>query len=475
MKYHSWHEPVLARRNWRSRRYRRRGVALVYMALGLTAFIACAALAVDIGSLYRRRSEAQKAADAAALAGAYQFATFQATSGNPAYAHSMAQYYARINGYRDDLGQATVITTYPVPGRATNNFRVRVMREEPLFFAQIFRLRTRPVSASATALYTTLAPMSITGGGQYGQPNGPTSLSMFGPDGFYNNGDYISVRTLANGAANPDYTGRGYDFAVNIPSGFGTTDFEIFDPDCYNAGGVADALANVRVDELRTPDGGAGDSGDATTTRYRLYYDNGTPDNYSDDVLVNLTSGGTADKSYGNTSSTDMQWADVFRFNRNNYGAGNFRLNATSTAGSSENGFNLRVNKANQTFNANNGTSISATGHLPMNFNQGGNATITLGFVPTQAAGGTLEIRKFDTDVGAQTVVYRCDSLPGMTFNGVLSGQGAFTTDTITLPANYTGGNWTATYTAGAQDTSVWEMSYNNSGPGRPGRIKLVQ
>jgi hypothetical protein len=451
-----------------NRRGRRQGVAIVYFALGIVVFIGAAALAVDMGNLYHRKAAAQEAADAAALAGAYQFAHFLATSGSPNYAHQMAKYYARLNGYRDDLGQATVTTVYPVPGKSANYFQVRVSREEPLFFAQIFRLRTATVSAKATAIYTTLAPMSITGGGTYGQPDGPTSLSMFGPDGYYNNGDYISVKKLANGAANPDYSGNGYDFAVNIPSNFGNVAFEIFDPDCYNAGGVADAAAGVRVDELRKPDGSGGSLSNATTTRYDLYYDNNTPNNPYDDVLV-------GSQSYGNDSSTDMKWNSVFSFKRSNYGAGNFRLNATTTAGSSENGFNLRVNKQGQTFNANNGTSITATGHLPMNFNYGGTSTIELGYVPTEAAGGQLEIRKFDTDVGAQTVVYKCSSLPGMTFNGVLSGQGEFKTDYIQLPSNYTSGTWTATYTAGAQDTSVWDMAYSNGGLGQPGRIKLVE
>ena len=456
-----------------SRQGRRRGVALVYFALGITVFVGAAALAVDMSNLYARKAAAQRAADAAALAGAYQFAHFLASPGSPQYAKDMAQYYARQNGYRDDLGLAGVDPVYPVPGKTGNYFRVRVSRAEPLFFAQIFRMRTVNVSAQATAIYTTLAPMSITGGGAYGQPDGPTSLSMFGPDGYYNNGDYLSVKKLANGTTNPDYTGMGYDFAINIPRNFGKVAFEIFDPDCYNADNQANAAAGVRVDELRTPSGGAGTYANATTTLYSLYYDNNTPNNPTDDVLIDS-------QSFGNDLTTDMQWADVFDFKRNSYGAGNFRLNATTTAGSSENGFNLRVSKqgkngAPPVFDPDNGTSISATGHLPMNFNYGGYSNIVLGDVPTEAAGGQLEVRKFDTDVGSQSVIYTCSSLPGQSFPGVLSGNGEFTTDYITLPANYTAGTWTASYTAGAQDTSVWEMAYSNGIAGQPGRIRLVE
>lgn len=52
---------------------RQRGVTLILVALLLFVFIAIAALAVDIGLLYTARTSAQHAADAAALAGAYEF------------------------------------------------------------------------------------------------------------------------------------------------------------------------------------------------------------------------------------------------------------------------------------------------------------------------------------------------------------------------------------------------------------------
>ncbi len=324
--------------------------------------------------------------------------------------------------------------------------------------------------------------MSINGGGQYGGTNGPVNLSIYGPTAYYNNGDCYSPRNLPNGAANPlfvqqpDGYGQGYDFTVNIPSNFGNVAFEIFDPDCYNSGNSSGSnpyvKAGVSIDELRTgPSSSTGGSNGgirATVTRYNLYYDNNTPANPNDDVLV-------GSQSYGDTSTTDMKWNSVFNFSRASYGVGNFRLNTTTTYGSGENGFSLRVNKQGQTFSSTNGTSISAQGHLPMNFNTAGTVGIVLGDVPTEAAGGQLEITKFDTDVGSLSVVYTCSSLPGQTFQGVLSQDGTFKTDFITLPANYTQGTWTATYTAGANDTSVWDMSYSNSGPGRPGRIKLVE
>jgi hypothetical protein len=94
------------------------------------------------------------------------------------------------------------------------------------------------------------------------------------------------------------------------------------------------------------------------------------------------------------------------------------------------------------------------------------------------AAGKQLSIRKFDTDVGSLEVHYDYVAPDGSVsekFKGQLSTNGEFYTDTISLPLSYPGGKWRATYTAAANDTSVWEMSYEGGGPGKPGPIKLVQ
>jgi hypothetical protein len=59
-------------------------------------------------------------------------------------------------------------------------------------------------------------------------------------------------------------------------------------------------------------------------------------------------------------------------------------------------------------------------------------------------------------------------------FPGRLSNDGEFYTDTIAVEPSYPGGTWSATYLAGANDTSVWEMAYSG-GSGKPGPIKLVK
>lgn len=458
-------------RSWHRRTTRRRGSVLVYMGLGLIAFIGTASLSVDMGNLYGRKARAQIAADAAALAGAYELANFR-----DANADAAAINLARINGYDNTKAGVIVNTTYPVPGKP-KQYMVTVSRSEPLFFARIFGLRDRPVTGKATAEYETLAALSITGGGIYGQPDGPTNLSVFGPLARYDYGDFRSPQFLLDGSPNPDYTGEGYNFTINVPNSYTDTVLEIFDPDCYNAGGERFVEAGVRIDELRKPynadQSGAVDPSDITTTRYRLYWDptgRGNPDE-----LVPIPGG---DKSYGDDATTDMKWEPAFTFNRANYAGGKFLLNVTTTSGSSENAFNLRAKPSGVDFDPNNGTSITADGFVPMNFNGSGLATIEIGEVPQAAAGKQLSIRKFDTDVGSLKVEYSYVAPDGSVVQageGQLSTNGEFHTDTISLPVSYPGGKWRATYTAGANDTSVWEMSYAGGGPGKPGPIRLVQ
>src|SRR5688500_17023187 len=97
----------------------------------------------------------------------------------------------------------------------------------------------------------------------------------------------------------------------------------------------------------------------------------------------------------------------MFSLNRTSYPSGQFRLNVVTISGSSENGFNLRAGpRTDVEFKPDNGTSVTATGYVPMNFNGGGNTTITLGTVPQAAAGKPLTIKKFDTDIQSQRVDY---------------------------------------------------------------------
>lgn len=499
---------------------RRKGVVIIYVALALVVLMGAAGLSIDVSNLYLQRANAQRAADAAALAGALRLMV----GDDKDAADVRAQEIATKNGYDAD-NDATFVSVINPDGAHPSYYQVQVAKRAPVFFMAVFGSREKLVGAQATATYDVPVDLDINGGGEYGK-NGPVTLSMFGPYAQHQYGDSYSPLYLQNNKPNSMYESigqYGYDFKVAIPknyatvNGTDTVDLQIFDPDTYNGNGSADAVEGESMDEIRSPQGGnprkstvdgtANFNMNHTTTRYRLYDTKGT-DDPSDDTLI-------AEAVYGADPSTDMKWVtpDGFtfdikdprwasRFAASGSDAVDFRMNIKTINGSSENGFNLRagpplptikktrVNKGKTQyqykaagdnklrwhdnpppFDSGNGTNITATGRIPMNFNSSGTATIKLGHV---AKGATqVSINKFDTDVGAQSVLYHDTN--GNSWVGVLSGNDEWKKDVYDLDSGYPGGDWTATYRAGTGDTSVWEMSYQGPSLNRPGGVRLVK
>src|ERR1700726_3696026 len=62
--------PLFSRSRSSSQRHWERGITMVLVAMGMVALIAMAALSIDVVTLYVVREEAQRAADAGALAAA---------------------------------------------------------------------------------------------------------------------------------------------------------------------------------------------------------------------------------------------------------------------------------------------------------------------------------------------------------------------------------------------------------------------
>lgn len=489
---------------------RRQGAVIVYVTLALIVLMGAAGLSIDASNLYLQRNKAQRAADAAALAGALQLMKL---NGNDA-ADTAALAMASENGYDTKKG-ATVI---PQAQGVNAWYSVYVAKPAPVFFMAIFGWRYKTIGASATAIYSNAVNIDINGGGVYGA-NGPISLSVFGPDGKRANGDRYSTKYINNNnprGINPYYDPSGYDFNLSIPENYasvnGTSQIavQIFDPDCYNVNNAQNAQEGVSVDEMRGYNGENVNSSSKylTTTKYTLYDTKGTVSK-DDDVLV-------ATASYGGDSKSDMAWVTPTSFNFDiskvtlKDGVRDMRINVTSISGSSENGFNLRagpplksgnnlvdvrerivtVNGVKKTqykkmingveqgnwldtnpFNSKNGTNITATGRIPMNFNADGVATITLGYVP--AGSKQVVINKFDTDVGSNMSVTYNDGIS--TRIGRLSGNDEDMQDVYDLGNNYAGGLWTATYRAGLGDTSVWDMSTTGSSLKTPGGVYLVK
>jgi Putative Flp pilus-assembly TadE/G-like len=152
----------------KSRRNNEQGIIIVLVAVVMLGVVgAMAALSIDVVTIYTARSEAQLAADGAALAGARVLAnsgmTSDTTGGLTGFAETMAIAVANQVAQQNEVGgrnlvasNGEVVVTFPnsgSPSFVTNpQVTVQVKRTDlPTFFARIWGSRQVTVGASATA------------------------------------------------------------------------------------------------------------------------------------------------------------------------------------------------------------------------------------------------------------------------------------------------------------------------------------
>jgi hypothetical protein len=141
---------------------RQKGQTIALVAVSMVSFVAMGAIAIDLTSLYSARSETQRAADAAALAGAKAFVDSGVTTdpNNTTLqdlARTMAQGYATATASQNLIanGSAQVIAGYPIldftfPGNP--RITVKLQRTNlPLFFSRMWSGNFGTVSATAVA------------------------------------------------------------------------------------------------------------------------------------------------------------------------------------------------------------------------------------------------------------------------------------------------------------------------------------
>ena len=481
------HCPFLLRQNaqFRAPQFasRRKGFVALYVALGLSGFLGVTALVVDLGNLFTRRAQAQRAADAAALAGALEIPKGRSQ------AEAVAREYSRTNGYDDARSEVLSVTFLPAGSPSPSRIQVQVQRNEPLYFLPAFAAllgqsqSISKVGATAIAEVSTPEPqdLPITFGGEYGTSQGVANPSVFGPQAEYQHGDAYSPEFLQDGTTPNVGTAEepkgvdfpGYEYKLTIANDYqalnGTDEvqLEIFDPECYSPNYLEG------WDEIRNPNPGIPNPGPAaTTTRYTIIAPNGQ-------------TVGSVD--YADDPESNLLWTapPALKFKLSDYGGpGAYRVIVKAIQGSSENGFQFRSGRPHDGLRtrdeeaqwrqdyynngSGNGTSLTATGKVPMNFTSNGNVSISLGFVPEAARGGKVTINKFDTDVGFQDITYRIDAM-GTTSAGTKAENGQWgTPDVISVPDSYPSGgsNWSVSYTAGPGDTSVWSMNWSSTTPG---------
>lgn len=122
-----------------------KGAVLVLVALSMTVLIGFTALVTDVGIMYFNRTDMQKAADAAALAGA------QRLPSNPSTATSDAGSYALLNGVTN-IDNISVVTE-----DGNREITVTVNRDVNLLFARILGHNTSQIGVTATARLETVS------------------------------------------------------------------------------------------------------------------------------------------------------------------------------------------------------------------------------------------------------------------------------------------------------------------------------
>lgn len=127
-----------------------RGSAIVFVAVTLPALLGFLALGIDLGMLFVARTDAQRAADAAALAGASAFID-NSSADAVAPAQERAMEYARRNTFRNGPIDSSEITVTVIP--ESSKVGVLVRRDSVhTWFGWMFGIRTVPISAYAAAV-----------------------------------------------------------------------------------------------------------------------------------------------------------------------------------------------------------------------------------------------------------------------------------------------------------------------------------
>ena len=137
------------------RRHRRaqeeEGYTIIIVALLLFVFLGFCALAVDVGIADSARTSAQRAADAAALAGAFTFVT-SPNDPQPATAKDRAKVTAKQNKIMGTaVTDAEITITDAMVDIPNRRVTVTVTRSQTAFFARILGQSSITISATAIA------------------------------------------------------------------------------------------------------------------------------------------------------------------------------------------------------------------------------------------------------------------------------------------------------------------------------------
>ncbi|MGH7499559.1 MAG: pilus assembly protein TadG-related protein [Gemmatimonadales bacterium] len=202
----------------RRERSHRRGATLVLAVMAMITVGAVAAVAIDLGMLYKARSDAQRAAEAAALAGASAFVEFAAVDPEALdSADARARRFAVSNAILNvpvTAGEVQVVEV--VPG--SQKVRVVVGRAQVgTWFARMLGVTSIPVNARAAAVAVAagggscVKPIAVPDTWREGtQDTNGNQLEENGEDWSYSPGQDIYD------PGNPDVPAAGTGYGSNV-------------------------------------------------------------------------------------------------------------------------------------------------------------------------------------------------------------------------------------------------------------------
>jgi Flp pilus assembly protein TadG len=314
------------------------GQTIIIIGLLVTVLLGFMGLVADVGWLQIGIVRAQRAADAAALAGAPYL------PGNIAGAITAARNEAIKNGFDGACGSpnfnatsgactnAATNTTVTV-GQDANNpnlLNVTIAAQVRTFMSKLFGVATFPTSRNARAEFILPVPMGspqnyygiyqLCVNGSTCSPVNDPSSNPIASQGFWGavityggnrqNGDLYSTHNNGAGVTNGYYDANGYQYIIDFPTGTTGGLVRIFDAS-YCATGKDTGGGGQ---QLGTGDHWIGTAA-PVTTEYVLWNTMGTPYDTSDDVQIAYDSLGL----FVNQNGVD--WSSAYGGNRV-YGGG---------------------------------------------------------------------------------------------------------------------------------------------------------
>ena len=494
-----------------------RGQTIVIVGLLLTVLLGFLGLVADVGWLDVSLARAQRAADAAALAGAPYL------PGNVPGAITAAKAEAQKNGFADGVGGATVVAAQD--NLNPDLLSVTVSAPVRTWFARLFGINSFQATREARAEFILPVPMgspqAYLGIHQLVQADGtvvnvrsaPNAYDPANPvlasQGFWaavisrggnaNNGDAFSTKDRGGGP-NLQYDPNGYYYMIDLRGSTGNGEVWLFDPSFCPVGRGASGTY------LGTGDHWIGTGGTAMTTTYRLWDPGNTPYVTGNDRLL-VDTGNTFSLQNSVDKSPQYTGDAVYGGGANGNGLGDcsgdpYHNQWYRLAGGLAPGFyhlqvttssvdNINVNAENMfgigaiTNGPTGGRVYGLTRMCSYNNVVTGTSLFYLAQIPAIHAGKTLQIQLHDPgDVGGNAYMRIKQPTPGgyvnATFNftanggiGVQSGNnvtqiqtsvngaeqydGAWITATIPLPANYGAGGLTP---PGETEPGWWKIEY---------------